>query len=142
MRRTSLAMADKFRDIVARVGAVLREQREIDARRALQRYHHLLAKPDEALLMNEIIPAGKKEDASGKPTDLMRTRAPPVTLRSSARNFNIVAIVLTAALVTLQLAGLAPLERSHAHAMQLSFPREPAVCIESSDPVVSQIPTD
>ena len=65
MRRTSLAMADKFRDIVARVGAVLREQREIDARRALQRYHHLLAKPDEALLMNEIIPAGKKEDASG-----------------------------------------------------------------------------
>lgn len=65
MRRTSLAMADKFRDIVARVVAVLREQRKIDARRALQRYHHLLAQPDETLPLNEIIPAGKEEDVSG-----------------------------------------------------------------------------
>ncbi|WP_247312866.1 hypothetical protein [Bradyrhizobium sp. 141] len=58
-------MADQFRDIVARVVAVLREQRKIDARRALQRYHHLLAQPDEALPLNEIIPAGKEEDVSG-----------------------------------------------------------------------------
>lgn len=65
MRRTSLAMADKFRDIVARVGAVLHEQRKIDARRVLQRYHHLLAQPDDTLLLNEIIPAGKEEDISG-----------------------------------------------------------------------------
>ncbi|WP_245323154.1 hypothetical protein [Bradyrhizobium shewense] len=43
-------MADKFRDIVARIGAVFREQRKIDAQRALQRYHHLLAQPGDIAL--------------------------------------------------------------------------------------------
>ena len=65
MRRMSFAMADKFRDIVARVGAVFREQRKIEARRALQRYHHLLAQPGEILPLNEIISLSKQEDVSG-----------------------------------------------------------------------------
>jgi hypothetical protein len=72
----------------------------------------------------------------------MHVSAPPATPRSKARNFNVVAIALTAALVTLQLVGLAMLERFHAHAMQVSFPREPAVCIESLEAPVSQIPYD
>ena len=76
------------------------------------------------------------------PTDLMRASATPAKLRSSARNFNIVAIVLTAALVALQLVGLALLERSHALAMHVSVPREAAVCTESPDSVVPQIPYD
>lgn len=58
-------MADKFSDIVARVGAVFREQRRIEAQRALQRYHHLLAQPDETLPSNEIIPLSKQEDIPG-----------------------------------------------------------------------------
>ena len=65
MRRTSLVMADKFRDILARVGAVFHEQRKIDARRALQRYHHLLAQPDQPLLLNDVIPVSREEDISG-----------------------------------------------------------------------------
>lgn len=76
------------------------------------------------------------------PTDLMRGSARPAAPRSNARNVNIVAIALTAALVTLQLVGLAMLERSHAHAMQVSFPRELAVCTESAGVPVSQIPYD
>jgi hypothetical protein len=50
--------------------------------------------------------------------------------------------VLTAALVALQLVGLALLERSHAHAMQTSAPHEAAVCAEEPAADVSQIPTD
>ena len=65
MRRTSLVMADKFRDIVARVGAVFREHRRIEAQRALQRYHHLLAQPDQALPLNDVISVSRKEDISG-----------------------------------------------------------------------------
>ncbi|SFM53611.1 hypothetical protein SAMN05216573_102362 [Bradyrhizobium sp. Rc3b] len=76
------------------------------------------------------------------PTDLMRASAPPASPPTRARNFNIVAIALTGALVTLQLVGLALLERSHAHAMQMSFPREAAVCTENPDAVVPQIPYD
>ncbi|MBB4256716.1 hypothetical protein GGD64_000710 [Bradyrhizobium sp. CIR3A] len=76
------------------------------------------------------------------PTDLMRASAPPASPPTSARNFNIVAIALTGALVALQLVGLALLERSHAHAMQMSFPREAAACTESPDAVVPQIPYD
>ncbi|MBR0703993.1 hypothetical protein JQ599_29090 [Bradyrhizobium diazoefficiens] len=76
------------------------------------------------------------------PTDLMRAGAPPASRPSSARNFNIVAVVLTAALVALQLIGLAILERSHAHAMQTPFPHETAVCSEGLDAEASQIPTD
>ncbi|MBB4364719.1 CHASE1-domain containing sensor protein [Bradyrhizobium sp. CIR18] len=73
---------------------------------------------------------------------MMRASAPPASPPTSARNFNIVAIALTGALVTLQLVGLAVLERSHAHAMQMSFPREAAACTERPDAVVPQIPYD
>jgi len=76
------------------------------------------------------------------PTDLMRASAPPATPHSNGRNANIVAIALTAALVTLQLIGLAMLERSRAHAMHVSSPREPAVCTESASAAVSHIPYD
>ncbi|WP_245477856.1 hypothetical protein [Bradyrhizobium guangxiense] len=58
-------MADKFRDIVARVGAVFREQRKIEARRALQRYRHLLARPDDTLPLNEVISVAREEDIPG-----------------------------------------------------------------------------
>ncbi|MDH2341107.1 hypothetical protein [Bradyrhizobium sp. SSUT77] len=58
------------------------------------------------------------------------------------RNVNIVAIALTAALVALQLVGLTMLERSHAYAMHPSVSLEPAVCTESVDVPVSQIPYD
>lgn len=64
MRKTSLTMTDKFRDIVARVGAVFHEQRRIEAQRALHRYHHLLARPDQTLPLNEIVSASKEEDIS------------------------------------------------------------------------------
>jgi hypothetical protein len=76
------------------------------------------------------------------PTDLMRASARPATPVSNARNGGIVAVAFTAALVALQLAGLVMLERSHAHAMQLSFPREAASCAESVAAPVSQIPYD
>jgi len=76
------------------------------------------------------------------PTDLIRTSIRPVAAVSSTRNLNIVAIALTAALVTLQLAGLVMLERSHAHAMQVSFPREPAACVDSAGAPVAPIPYD
>lgn len=76
------------------------------------------------------------------PTDLMCVKQPPATRPSNARNFNIVAIALTAALVALQLVGLAILERSHAHAMHTSFPHEAAVCPEGLAADVPQIPYD
>ncbi|WP_247360449.1 hypothetical protein [Bradyrhizobium sp. 4] len=58
------------------------------------------------------------------------------------RNVNVVAIALTAALVTLHLVGLAMVERSHAYAMYPSAPLEPAACMESVVVPVSQIPYD
>lgn len=76
------------------------------------------------------------------PTDLIRASVRPSIAVSSARNTNIVAIALTAALVTLQLVGLIMLERSHAHAMQVSFPREAASCAESVAAPVAQVPYD
>ena len=76
------------------------------------------------------------------PTDLMCVKQPPATRSSSGRNFNIVAFVLTAALVVLQLVGLALLERSHAHAMHVSLPSEEAVCSEAVNADVPQIPYD
>jgi hypothetical protein len=65
MRTESPAFIAAFRDIVARVGAALRSQREIDARRALQRYRHLLGEPHDTLLLNEVIPVSNEEDISG-----------------------------------------------------------------------------
>ncbi|QPF89133.1 hypothetical protein [Bradyrhizobium commune] len=76
------------------------------------------------------------------PTDLMRASARPATPGSNARNVNIVAMALTAALVALQLVGLMMLERSHAHAMQVSFPREPAACTERAAAPAPVIPYD
>ena len=75
------------------------------------------------------------------PTDLMGASAPPNTPNSNVHNVNIVAIALTAALVTLQLVGLAMLERSHAYAHP-SVPLVPVVCTERADIPVSQIPYD
>ena len=62
MRTASPALAGKFRDIVARIGAVLRAQREIDAQRVLRRYRHLLEQPHETSRLNEIIPVCNEED--------------------------------------------------------------------------------
>ncbi len=77
MRTTSSFLAGKFRDIVARVGAALRAQREIDAKRALQRYRHLLAQPHDARCLNEIIPVSSEKDTSGNANGVdPRERAP------------------------------------------------------------------
>ena len=76
------------------------------------------------------------------PTNLMRASVRPVAPASSARNGSIVAIALTAALGILQLAGLVMLERSHAHAMQGSSPREAAACAESASIPATPIPYD
>ncbi|EHR02661.1 hypothetical protein Bra471DRAFT_03421 [Bradyrhizobium sp. WSM471] len=76
------------------------------------------------------------------PTELIRASARPATPNSNVRDVSIVAIALTAALVALQLVGLAMLERSHAYAMHPSAPLEPAVCTESAGVPVSQIPYD
>ena len=65
MPRTSLVMTGKFRDIIARVGAVFREQRKIEAQRALRRYRHLLAQPDDRLLLNQVISVAREEDIPG-----------------------------------------------------------------------------
>ncbi|UPT84420.1 hypothetical protein HAP41_0000029120 [Bradyrhizobium barranii subsp. apii] len=62
MPNASPAPAGKFRDIVARIGAAFRAQREIDAKRALRRYGHLLEPPHETSRLNEIIPVCNEED--------------------------------------------------------------------------------
>lgn len=78
------------------------------------------------------------------PTDLMRTGTPPTAPRSSARNASIVAIALTAALVVLQLVGLAMLERSHALPVLPSLVNssETAICAEQIDVHATQTPYD
>ena len=58
------SVSGRFRGIVTRIGAAFRAQREIDAQRALQRYRHLLAEPDEAPLVNEMSPVASEEDTS------------------------------------------------------------------------------
>jgi hypothetical protein len=58
------------------------------------------------------------------------------------RNLNIVAMALTGALVTLQLVGLVMLERAHAHAMQMSFPRQATSCADRAAASAPQIPYD
>lgn len=62
MRTTSPVSAGRFRDIVARIGAALRAQREIDSQRVLRRYRHLLDQPHDAPCLNEIIPVSDEED--------------------------------------------------------------------------------
>ena len=62
MRTASPVLAGRFRDIVTRISAVLRAQREIDAQRVLRRYRHLLEQPRETLRLNEIIPVSNEKD--------------------------------------------------------------------------------
>ena len=54
MRKASPAPAGKFRDIVARIGAAFRAQREIDAKRVLRRYSHLLEQSHGTSRLNEM----------------------------------------------------------------------------------------
>lgn len=70
------------------------------------------------------------------PTDLTRINRRPMMHFSSARNGSIVVIALTAALVLLQLVGLAKVERSHARPASLVQANgdAPARCVE---PVVA-----
>ena len=77
------------------------------------------------------------------PTELIRASARPATPRSNARNVNIVAVALTAALVTLQLAGLAMLERSHARPVSqpLLNSHDAELCTGSAVPA-TQTPND
>ncbi|WP_157195784.1 hypothetical protein [Bradyrhizobium sp. YR681] len=74
----------------------------------------------------------------------MRTSAPPASPRSKARNANIVAIALTAALVTLQLIGLAMLERSHALPVSPSQVNSPdaLLCTGGADVPATPSPYD
>jgi hypothetical protein len=65
MRTRFPNLAGKFRSIAARVGAAFREQREIEALRALQRYRHLLEQPHDTLPLNEIIPVSNEKEISG-----------------------------------------------------------------------------
>ncbi|MBR0841654.1 hypothetical protein JQ607_15755 [Bradyrhizobium liaoningense] len=61
----SPARAVRFREIIDHVAAALHQQRAIEARRALQRYRHLLAEPDATLPLNEIIPISSEKDILG-----------------------------------------------------------------------------
>lgn len=77
------------------------------------------------------------------PTELIRARARPGSPNSNARNGNIVAIALTAALVTLQLVGLAMLEHSHAQPVPPSLVKSSdASCADGADVPAAQTPYD
>lgn len=78
------------------------------------------------------------------PTELMRASAPPANARSNVRNVNIVAIAMTAALVTLQLVGLAMLERSHAQPASQSLlnSHDAELCTGGADVPATQTPYD
>ena len=54
MRTTARSLVGKFHDVVDRMIATLHQQRAIEARRALQRYRHLLETQQEALPLNEV----------------------------------------------------------------------------------------
>ncbi|WP_256806831.1 hypothetical protein [Bradyrhizobium sp. Bra64] len=62
MPTASPGLAARFSDIVTAIGAAFREQREIDARRVLRRYRHLLGQPDEKSCLNEMSPVSREED--------------------------------------------------------------------------------
>ncbi|MCW2217685.1 hypothetical protein M2232_001217 [Bradyrhizobium japonicum] len=78
------------------------------------------------------------------PTELIRASARPAAPRSNAHNVNIVAAALTAALVTLQLVGLAMLERSHAQPVSRSLrnPHDAELCTGTADVPAPQTPYD
>lgn len=64
MRMASTILSGRFRDIVTRIGAAFRAQREIDAQRALQRYRDLLEQPHDAPCLIEIVLVSSEEDTS------------------------------------------------------------------------------
>lgn len=78
------------------------------------------------------------------PTELIRTGTRPASPPSNVRNVNVVAIALTAALVTLQLAGLAIVERSHAHPVSQSLltSHDAELCAGSAETPATQTPYD
>ncbi|MCS3976662.1 hypothetical protein M2191_001345 [Bradyrhizobium japonicum] len=78
------------------------------------------------------------------PTELIRASARPAAPRSNAHNVNIVAAALTAALVTLQLVGLAMLERSHAQPVSrpLLNSHDAEFCTGTADVPATQTPYD
>lgn len=54
MRTASFGVAEAFNAVVDRMIAALHQQREIEARRALWRYRHLLEMQQETLLLNQV----------------------------------------------------------------------------------------
>lgn len=78
------------------------------------------------------------------PTELIRARARPASPPSNGRNVSVVAIALTAALVTLQLVGLAMLERSHAQPVSqpVFVSHDSELCNGSVDVPATQTPYD
>ncbi|WP_244552569.1 hypothetical protein [Bradyrhizobium sp. Ghvi] len=122
--------------------AALHQQRAIEARRVLRRYRHLLRSPSETSPLNEFISVRNDEEVSANAYKSATRERAALRPASSVRNLDIVAMALTAALVTLQLVGLAMVERSHARAMEVSFPREATSCAESAAAPVSPIPYD
>jgi hypothetical protein len=78
------------------------------------------------------------------PTELSRARARPAGPPSNARNVSIVAIALTAALVALQLVGLAMLEHSHAGPVSQSLlnSHDADLCSGSAEVPATQTPYD
>lgn len=74
------------------------------------------------------------------PTDLMHAGQRRDTPRPRVRNSNIGSLALTAALVCLQLFGLAMLERLHAKPMSLELlpGHDAAICTDGADPPVPQ----
>ena len=78
------------------------------------------------------------------PTELSRARARRASPPSNARNVSIVAIALTAALVALQLVGLAMLEHSQARPVSQSLldSHDAGLCSGSADVPATQTPYD
>ena len=78
------------------------------------------------------------------PTELIRASAQPAPPNSNARNVSIVAIALTAALVALQLVGLAMLEHSHAKPVSPSLlnSQDAQLCTGSAEVHAMQTPYD
>jgi hypothetical protein len=72
MPTSSIARTSSFRNILARIGAALREQRELEARRAIRRYRHLLAPPSEAP-PSEALPSEALPSEAATPYDTLVT---------------------------------------------------------------------
>jgi hypothetical protein len=64
MRTTARSLVGKFHDVVDRMVATLHQQRAIEARRVLQRYHHLLETQHETSPLNEVDLVRSEEEFS------------------------------------------------------------------------------